>query len=101
MSGERETFQYCQFTDHLEPSLASMDTEGRVLRLDSFSKVMTPGLRIGYATGPRPLIDKLEKHMQVLDCWTLSLEDSKWMRFSLPPPGLDHPHILSLPINRQ
>ena len=38
------------------PSLQSMDTEGRVVRLDSFSKIFAPGLRIGYASGPAEVI---------------------------------------------
>ncbi len=38
------------------PSLQSMDTEGRVVRLDSFSKIFAPGLRIGYASGPAEII---------------------------------------------
>jgi 2-aminoadipate transaminase len=38
------------------PTIQSMDEEGRVVRLDSFSKVFAPGLRIGYATGPPDII---------------------------------------------
>jgi 2-aminoadipate transaminase len=34
------------------PTIQSMDTDGRVVRLDSFSKVFAPGLRVGYASGP-------------------------------------------------
>ena len=37
-------------------SFLSLDTEGRVLRLDSFSKVLAPGFRIGWVTGPPALI---------------------------------------------
>ncbi|KAI0780455.1 L-tyrosine:2-oxoglutarate aminotransferase [Trametes elegans] len=32
------------------PSFLSLDTDGRVLRLDSFSKVMAPGMRLGWTT---------------------------------------------------
>ncbi len=38
------------------PTIQSLDTEGRVIRLDSFSKIFAPGLRIGYATGPAEII---------------------------------------------
>jgi len=34
------------------PTLQSLDTHGRVIRLDSFSKIFAPGLRIGYVSGP-------------------------------------------------
>lgn len=41
-----------------------MDIDGRVIRLDSFSKVLSSGLRIGFATGPKPLIRSLELSIQ-------------------------------------
>jgi len=34
------------------PTLQSLDKQGRVIRLDSFSKIFAPGLRIGYVSGP-------------------------------------------------
>jgi len=46
-------------------SYFSMDREGRVLRFDSFSKVLSSGIRIGFATGPAALIDRIQLHMQV------------------------------------
>jgi kynurenine/2-aminoadipate aminotransferase len=45
------------------PSFLSMDTEGRVLRLDSFSKVVSAGLRVGTLSGPRPLVEKVMMHI--------------------------------------
>jgi len=38
------------------PTIQSMDGDGRVVRLDSFSKVFAPGLRIGYTTGPSEIV---------------------------------------------
>lgn len=50
---------------HEKPqSLFSMDSDGRVVRFDSLSKVVSSGLRIGYATGPTPLIYHLEMVQQ-------------------------------------
>ena len=45
-------------------SFFSMDTEGRVLRFDSFSKVLGGGLRIGWVTGHTRLLNQLELHQQ-------------------------------------
>ncbi|CAC5367255.1 AADAT [Mytilus coruscus] len=39
------------------PSFLSMDTDGLVLRMDTVSKVVSAGIRIGVLTGPSPLID--------------------------------------------
>ncbi len=43
----------------------SLDRECRVIRLDSFSKIMSSGIRLGFVTGPKPLVDRLVLHMQV------------------------------------
>ena len=45
-------------------SLMSMDVEGRVLRFDSFSKVVSAGLRLGLASGPPALVEKLQLYQQ-------------------------------------
>lgn len=39
------------------PSLKSLDSDGRVIYVGSFSKSLFPGLRTGYMVGPEPLID--------------------------------------------
>ncbi|XP_029794657.1 kynurenine/alpha-aminoadipate aminotransferase, mitochondrial isoform X2 [Suricata suricatta] len=47
------------------PTFLSMDTDGRVIRADSFSKVLSSGLRLGFITGPKPLIERVVFHTQV------------------------------------
>ncbi|KAJ2795369.1 hypothetical protein H4R21_005135, partial [Coemansia helicoidea] len=44
----------------LLPSLLSLDTDGRVIRLDSFSKILAPNLRCGWITAPTYLLDRLQ-----------------------------------------
>mmetsp|Transcript_36835 Transcript_36835/g.50744 ORF Transcript_36835/g.50744 Transcript_36835/m.50744 type:complete len:421 (+) Transcript_36835:89-1351(+) len=46
------------------PSLFNLDKEGRVLRFDSFSKILSSGLRLGWATGPNFLVDRLQLMQQ-------------------------------------
>ncbi|KAK0535385.1 hypothetical protein OC834_001550 [Tilletia horrida] len=38
---------------------------GRVFRFDSMSKIMSAGLRIGFATGPTPIIDAIGAHTSI------------------------------------
>ena len=42
----------------------------RVLRFDSLSKILSSGVRIGFATGPAPLIERLELHTQATQLHT-------------------------------
>jgi len=49
------------------PSIKSMDTEGRVIYSGSFSKVLAPGLRVGYVLAPKEIIQKIVVCKQVSD----------------------------------
>jgi len=62
---EDDPYFYLQFSKPYAPSFMSMDVDGRVLRSDSFSKILSSGLRAGFLTGPKPLIERLTLHMQV------------------------------------
>lgn len=56
------------FSSHFKPwapTFLSMDVDGRVIRADSFSKILSSGLRVGFVTGPKPLIEKIVLHTQV------------------------------------
>lgn len=61
---EDDPYFYIQFTKPYIPSLLSMDVDGRVLRFDSMSKLLSSGMRIGVLTGPKPIVDRVNLHMQ-------------------------------------
>jgi DNA-binding transcriptional MocR family regulator len=42
-----------------------MDVDGRVLRFDSLSKILSAGLRLGWVTGPKELVDRIIMHTMV------------------------------------
>ncbi|EFX01316.1 aromatic amino acid aminotransferase [Grosmannia clavigera kw1407] len=46
------------FLDSLVPSFLSIDVDGRVIRLDTFSKTVAPGCRVGWITAQPDLIEK-------------------------------------------
>ena len=48
-----------EFLDSLIPSYLSLDVDGRVVRLDSFSKIIAPGCRLGWMTAQRAVIDSI------------------------------------------
>ena len=51
-----------KYLHSLPISYLSLDTSGRVLRLDSASKILAPGLRCGWLTGPSGLVRKFLNH---------------------------------------
>ena len=52
------------------PSLKSMDTQGKVVFLGSFSKIFMPGLRLGWIVAHPEIIDKFVKFKQAVDLGT-------------------------------
>jgi DNA-binding transcriptional MocR family regulator len=52
------------------PTLKSLDTEGNVIYLGSFSKTLSPGLRVGFIIAPSALMEKLVFAKQAADLHT-------------------------------
>lgn len=52
------------------PSIKSMDTEGIVIYCGSFSKVLSPGLRVGYLSAPNEIVQKIIVCKQTSDVHT-------------------------------
>ncbi|GAB7364446.1 hypothetical protein MBLNU230_g4987t1 [Neophaeotheca triangularis] len=50
------------FLKSLVPSFLSLDTDGRVMRMDSFSKVIAPGSRVGWITASEQIIERYRMH---------------------------------------
>lgn len=53
-----------EFIKALVPSLLSMDVDGRVMRMDSFSKVLAPGTRVGWITASEQIVERYEWHQE-------------------------------------
>ncbi|USX28824.1 PLP-dependent aminotransferase family protein [Oxalobacteraceae bacterium OTU3CINTB1] len=54
------------------PKMVAMNPEG-VIYMGSFSKVLTPGIRLGYVVAPLPLVRRLELAKQAADLHTSQL----------------------------
>jgi len=46
------------YLDHPQPALRSIDSNGRVIYVASFSKVLAPGIRLGYIVADAPFIKR-------------------------------------------
>lgn len=53
------------FLDSLVPSFLNIDTDGRVVRLDTFSKTVAPGCRLGWITAQPALIERYVRITEV------------------------------------
>lgn len=53
------------FLDSLAPSYLSIDVDGRVVRLDTFSKTIAPGSRLGWITAQPAIIERLARITEV------------------------------------
>ncbi|ESO02291.1 hypothetical protein HELRODRAFT_65967, partial [Helobdella robusta] len=62
---EDDPYYFLQFNKERTPSYLSMDEDGRVIRFDSFSKILSSGIRLGFVTGPAFFLDRIVLHHMV------------------------------------
>jgi 2-aminoadipate transaminase len=73
---EDTPYRHIRFEGESLPTLKSMDTQNRVIHLGSFSKILAPGLRIGWAIAEISLIQKLGLLKVAADTQTSTLNMS-------------------------
>lgn len=56
---EDTPYRHIRFSGETLPTLKSLDTQERVIHLGSFSKVLVPGLRIGWAVTAPDLLERM------------------------------------------
>jgi 2-aminoadipate transaminase len=70
---EDDTYRELHFTTPPPPSLHSLDTQSVVIHLSSFSKVLAPGLRLGWLSAAKPIVEQLALIKQRADPHTQNL----------------------------
>lgn len=70
---EDTPYRHIRFAGETLPTLKSMDRQGRVIHLGSFSKVLVPGLRIGWAVAVPALLEKMALLKVAADTQTSTL----------------------------
>lgn len=74
--------------------LKARDQSGLVLYIGSFSKALSPGLRIGWIVGPEPVIERLADIKMQYDYGSSSL--SQWVAAEYLRSGLYQQHLADL-----
>jgi DNA-binding transcriptional MocR family regulator len=64
------------------PAIKQMDSNGGTVLLRSFSKVSFPGLRVGWAVGPKALIGRLRQAKEASDLHTDQLAQAVLLEFA-------------------
>ncbi len=70
-----------RFSGRIIPSMFSMDTSGRVIYLNTFSKTITPALRISYLVLPHALLQKYRQQLGFYSCTVPSFEQLTLAKF--------------------
>ncbi|GAB6148541.1 aminotransferase-like domain-containing protein [Stetteria hydrogenophila] len=70
---EDDPYSFFSFEPVDAEHLKTMDRSGRVIYLGTFSKILSPGLRIGYAVGPESLVSHLVQVRQLVDLHSSTL----------------------------
>lgn len=79
-----------RFAGENVPSIKSMDTEGRVIYSGTFSKVLSPGMRVGFVVAPKLVISKIVICKQVDDVHTNILAQRICHEFLMRTDYLQH-----------
>ena len=70
---EDGTYRELFFADAPPPSLRELDGQNLVIHLNTFSKVMAPGLRLGWLSAAPSIVDQIALIKQRLDPYTQNL----------------------------
>ncbi|MBR3494316.1 MAG: PLP-dependent aminotransferase family protein [Clostridia bacterium] len=78
---EDDPYRDLRYTGEFLPSIKSYDTEGWVVFLGSFSKIISPGMRVGYLAGDADIVRKCTLGKQSSDLHTANLTQAVVDRF--------------------
>ena len=78
---EDDPYAALRFTGEPQPSIKSFDKNGIVVKLTSFSKTVSPGLRVGGALANEEIITKLNMGKQGADVHSANLNQTMVARY--------------------
>lgn len=70
---EDDPYGYLRFAGQAQPSLFSLSKKRSVIYISTFSKILSPGIRLGFVLADKPIIQSLVLAKQAADLQTNSL----------------------------
>lgn len=90
---EDDPYSKIRYSGEYQPAMKSYDKNGTVVYISSFSKILSPGLRVAFACGDKQIIRKMTLGKQNTDLQTSSL--SQMIAFKYLQKGLLKDNIIS------
>jgi DNA-binding transcriptional MocR family regulator len=91
---EDDPYGELYYGDPPPPPVKSFDRQGHVIYLSTFSKILFPGIRLGWLVAPRPVVDRLASVKQDADL--LSNTPAQWALTEFIRQGWLDEHIATL-----
>lgn len=63
---EDDAYRDLHFEEAAPPSLKSLDQHGNVIYINTFSKTLSPGLRLGWVTANRPFLQQIARRKELM-----------------------------------
>ena len=79
---ENDAYGDLRYSGEPLPALKQLDESGGTILLRSFSKISFPGLRVGWALGPKALVDRLRHAKEAADLHTDHLSQAVLLEFA-------------------
>ncbi len=79
---ENDIYGELRYQGEAEPPIKQLDESGDTVLVGSFSKIAFPGLRVGWVTGPKPLLARLAEAKQFCDLHTDQLSQALLLAFA-------------------
>ena len=73
---EMDVYQGLSFGDFVQAPIAALDGLVRCLHVSSFSKILAPGLRVGFVAGPADVVQKMLRRKLVTEISSSSLDQA-------------------------
>ncbi len=78
---ENDPYGELRYRGEGAPAIKQLDEGGGTVLLRSFSKISFPGLRVGWAVGPKPLIERMRQAKEASDLHTDQLSQAVLLEF--------------------